>query len=850
MNQDEQRAAEELDAFLTARLSGEDVFPGDELSSQQAALAAHLLNLIDKTPPDPTFIARLGARLEHAPRQARRQARWPFVENLNVTWRPAMFKRTLFAFAGAVVLALLVLFGLPLLNSQPNLQPLPSLSALSAYAQGGSNGSQLFAATQFEFKTTLPSAPARVPVFRQGEFKALTPDEVQRLAERFGLKGKVYIQQVQSGGGSSGSGFAAPPPEPPPTPFFPPTYAVLDGSRELVVTMGSQVLYSDLASSQQPDDGVALPFEKVSALATEFLQAHNLLDFPYRVEREPDGPPNGVRFVRLLDGKPVQNAEVRVSVAPDGRITFVSFRPFSVEAAGDYPIRSAQEAWDALVAGRLGKQVQYTIRRPGTTQGGVSQSGTTPGETYAMTWIKFWKPRYRPGERADFYGSFSAYLPADGVGSPVIRLDELWLRGDLQALATQAFKPLHVWGTVSEDQSGQLFLDVAGWENAAAAQFAPMRGTIQLADGQMQLRREDGKTFVLLHAPDAVPNGLDVLVHGRETDRVEKGLPVLDWMGFQSPPQLDMAQGGGVSSSVMVTVAEAAPTAVAPSNMEGGIVTSGATPAIITPPALPTVPHSGENRVEGLVGRLNASVLESADGKTRTVRAVLAETPLQGDGWAAELEGAGMAGIEQYDALSVRVWGTWLREGNQNIIKVERYEKAYPDEKVQAWLGVPTPETIEGHSVVVLKTRDGQKLILASSLRYPDYAKQEIAGTQGHQVVQEGVVRQETLSGIPIIDDLSRSWGSDMDSWTDLRSYHMQPRPFVGRQPAPALPGKAFVEQVELAYYAVSISLNPDGRPPDPAVRLVQPLWRFAGHTADGASFEILVQAVRDEYVK
>jgi len=31
---------------------------------------------------------------------------------------------------------------------------------------------------------------------------------------------------------------------------------------------------------------------------------------------------------------------------------------------------------------------------------------------------------------------------------------------------------------------------------------------------------------------------------------------------------------------------------------------------------------------------------------------------------------------------------------------------------------------------------------------------------------------------------------------------------------------------------------------------VVQPVWRFAGYTEDGATFEVLIQAVRDEYLK
>ena len=47
-------------------------------------------------------------------------------------------------------------------------------------------------------------------------------------------------------------------------------------------------------------------------------------------------------------------------------------------------------------------------------------------------------------------------------------------------------------------------------------------------------------------------------------------------------------------------------------------------------------------------------------------------------------------------------------------------------------------------------------------------------------------------------------------------------------------------------------AIEPRGRisQDDPTLRVVQPVWRFAGHTEDGATFEVLVQAVRDEYLQ
>ncbi len=63
---------------------------------------------------------------------------------------------------------------------------------------------------------------------------------------------------------------------------------------------------------------------------------------------------------------------------------------------------------------------------------------------------------------------------------------------------------------------------------------------------------------------------------------------------------------------------------------------------------------------------------------------------------------------------------------------------------------------------------------------------------------------------------------------------------------------KTFVERVELAYYAAPIIdiPYPGGVLRDPFMYIVQPVWRFVGRTEDGTTFEVLVQAVRDEYLK
>ncbi len=57
----------------------------------------------------------------------------------------------------------------------------------------------------------------------------------------------------------------------------------------------------------------------------------------------------------------------------------------------------------------------------------------------------------------------------------------------------------------------------------------------------------------------------------------------------------------------------------------------------------------------------------------------------------------------------------------------------------------------------------------------------------------------------------------------------------------------ATIESVELVYF------TPDQRYaiPDPTAEpvYIQPAWRFQGHYWDGSEFEILVQALKDEFL-
>ena len=112
MNEHDDATAETLDAFLTARLSGEVHPAPSSLSRAEAALAVDLIALAQQTRPDPRFAAQLEAQLRRrAATQAfgRRIVAASGTGSPSGTDRPLAIHRRPRVWAAA---ALLVLFGL------------------------------------------------------------------------------------------------------------------------------------------------------------------------------------------------------------------------------------------------------------------------------------------------------------------------------------------------------------------------------------------------------------------------------------------------------------------------------------------------------------------------------------------------------------------------------------------------------------------------------------------------------------------------------------------------------------------------------------------------------------------
>ena len=227
--------------------------------------------------------------------------------------------------------------------------------------------------------------------------------------------------------------------------------------------------------------------------------------------------------------------------------------------------------------------------------------------------------------------------------------------------------------------------------------------------------------------------------------------------------------------------------------------------------------------------------------------------------------------ITQLDCLHVRVHGRIVASAQEWApgrlgIEIENFEKVWPDERVQGFLGHLDLETLEGREVVVFTDHEtGQRYVLASSLETNGggWVTPGDSILNYEQIFVAGVVqREETYAGTPVLRMMKMHQGSQTATATSADEIPLDIPQVVDESRFPLgrgeLQGAFVVDRVELAYYyepqPAYVGYSPDGPPPtqQPAVTtIVQPVWVFYGHNADDTiHFTAYVQAVTEKHVQ
>jgi hypothetical protein len=422
---------------------------------------------------------------------------------------------------------------------------LPALAATLGSGYGGGGGG-VPGAPRLVFVidagAALPEGPAQVKAYLLQDAGPLTAERAREIAVRLGLNPQIY---VSLGIAAAREG-------------APRMYIAVDGSRQIVFEESGLIHYTDrqrvLAANGHWNPPEALPsLEQATENAQAFLQAAGLLREPYRTAASQ----NTIRFYGVQDGWELSRPYALTSIWSDGQVGQMTYQDLGLAPAGEYPLRTAQEAWDLLRAGQPDGRVWYTL---------LSQPNAW-GE-YGTGNPKFWARQYRPGQRADLFNTLDAWYPAEPGGTPYLTIDGLVLTGDVQPLAAywleqykRDLRPrMHVWGEV-QDAGSVLALQVEGWEEVPESYWS---GTI-LGQGESgALVTGDGQTLPLPDLPADLAAGTQVFVEGDVWEGRLEWYLIQAAVPAQEPPAARPAETQAVVEQVDLIYYVPLPEAIAP----------------------------------------------------------------------------------------------------------------------------------------------------------------------------------------------------------------------------------------------------------------------------------------------
>ncbi len=764
-----------------------------EEKQQQAVFAQSLHDMAGQTRPDPDFAARLkGDLLARRVETLAQDIRPNF-------WRQAMFKKL--AFAATILIVAMASVGLySWLRGGQNAGELPLLPRLVSAAGGGvviQDG--LLSGAEVILGVDLPAAPQSAPVYSVTFTFPTTSEEALAWARNFGLSNPQIYHN----------------------PDEPEAISVVGGDgRTLTFSAdgpAAGVRYMDDAAAMTPGAGAS--FEQTRDAAVAFLSAHGLLPEHYRVEESPLSPIWQwgkrvwmVSIVPELDEHPLitdATGAIWVMTNSAGDVTQIIAPLWAFTQLHGYPIKTAQEAWDELLAGDAFR-LEIMAPSPNSVHSQIfyrDASELAVGDAVTVTgWVQALIP-----EQAGQAGGAQMITP----GGSRYLLDEIPNADELVRESTE----IQVSGVVIEILGPQYRrLAVQRCDVATPRMSSESRvGTFRREGDAAWLVDDNDVRYALPDAPADLEDGarIEAFVSGD----VIPGA-TLDWEAISTLLTFE----DNVATTVMVQ-AEPLPT--------------------------PEVPYTIGQTVE-LTGMVNATLIIESDQQWY-------ETYLQmipGDFNNYKLIGdeTTMAALAQLHRLHIRVQGQvvtatldWGGEGP--AIVVDGYTQVLPDERRYRLLGTFTQETLDGQLVAVFtECSNGQRYVVDAD---PHNFPQEYFGAERDSSLQVEVhgtlPALTTVGGLPQLQIEASMHGSDISQLPCDAPRPIAPGPEVqdrtGRDNQ--VRRNAFtVDRAELAYYYEYAPL------PLLSSTVAQPVWIFSGLSGDGATrFTAYVQAARETYI-
>ena len=286
----------------------------------------------------------------------------------------------------------------------------------------------------------------------------------------------------------------------------------------------------------RPDYGYppqgAPPLDQSVERAAQWLESVGLLETPFQTVATRDT----ILFYRILgSGWMVSEPFANVTFSPDGQIRVASYDGFNLDQVGEYPIISAQEAWEILASGQSSGRVWRDL---------YGNDNPLPWGEWG-DWARYnprnWSREYAVGQSVHLFGTMETLYPVGEGDTLHVTMRGLVLSGDLQPISDAyralvestglADVPIHVWGEVVQGEGECLVLQVEGWQveewpDSALSIPYQWTGTVQRGERDLLLVN-NGRTVPIADLPADLADGTDVFVTGGEVDGT------LEWSSIQ-----------------------------------------------------------------------------------------------------------------------------------------------------------------------------------------------------------------------------------------------------------------------------------------------------------------------------
>jgi hypothetical protein len=585
----------------------------------------------------------------------------------------------------------------------------------------------------------------------------------------------------------------------------PDSFLIVDGNRRLQVQSDNQFSYYPNHFNYAISDVANAHPENADELIANFMQQYGF-DADYTIK--PSGYYAGYLVEPLTpDGFPLTFANFAASglwfdFDKEG-IVSVRANLLNYDPLGTFSIISAEEALQKLLA----PDPKY-----GTLENFHSQTDSIPA----------WERAYPYDQTVTIYGYLDS-IPSAENGDPLVSLDGYSVKGNtagIQAGMSGAF--VQATGKFhTEDGTDYFVLD--SWQPHADQEG--WLGTLkQQGDGVVLVTGDHG-TLVMPDVPADVPLPLENVY--------ALGVTVGDtyeWSFFDLRMANGSGGGGGGGGLGFYDV-----------NLTG------------TPIPIPTLsspnPNVGEH-LDGQRGFSNVTLYNQTDGSQRAEYTMSYLREGQPFPTIVLLQGVGLDALQANQSRPLDIWGTvsGTNAYGMAIVDVDRFEIPFPNLQFQILQGKQQTIQVNGQTGILFTTDDGKsylQLMLGGGLD-----GNMLIGNTGDEILLEAlIVPDETFAGYATVHGFSASMATSPKNGQPMSLQITADRPYIMDEPqlqvqATPQPPAATIDTVELVYLApYQVYDLPDSD------FYIQPMWRFSGHYDTGEEFEVLVQALKLEFL-